>query len=163
MLGDQRGEIESDRLSVRQPPFACDHHPVGAMGAAKDERRERIMRAREARLVELEQRGFSAVGNFQLGSRAAWRLAHWSRSHPIPALTASGRSLCAQRTFAMGHGTPALGRLDPFAASFGYDRYLRIPAGCDVKRSSRAAGAEVGVGGKLPRRRLGSRPASRQG
>ena len=55
VLGDQRGEIESDRLPVDDPPFACDHHPVGAMRAAKNQRRERIMRAREARLVELEQ------------------------------------------------------------------------------------------------------------
>jgi hypothetical protein len=35
-----------------------------------------------------------------------------------------------------------------------------VTAGLDVKRSSRAAGAEVGVGGKLPRCTLGSRPAS---
>jgi hypothetical protein len=36
----------------------------------------------------------------------------------------------------------------------------RWSPGVDVERSSRAAGAEVGVGGKLPRCTPGSRPAS---
>ena len=56
MIGNQTIEIEPDRLSVRYPPLACDHHPVGPVCAAQNERRERIMRAREAGLVELEQR-----------------------------------------------------------------------------------------------------------
>ena len=34
----------------------ADHHPVGAVRAAEDERRERIVRAGEARLVEREER-----------------------------------------------------------------------------------------------------------
>ena len=55
MLGDQRSEIEPNRLSVRYPPFACDHDPVGTMRPAQNQRRKRVMRAREARLVELEQ------------------------------------------------------------------------------------------------------------
>ena len=41
--------------AVDDPPLARDHHPVGAVRAAEDERRERIVRAREARLVEREQ------------------------------------------------------------------------------------------------------------
>ena len=56
MLGDQACEIEPDRRTIDDAPFARDHHPVGAMRAAQNERRERIMRAREARLVELEER-----------------------------------------------------------------------------------------------------------
>jgi hypothetical protein len=55
MLGHQRREVEPDRLPVDDPPFACDHHPVGAMRPAQNQRRERIMRAREARLVELDK------------------------------------------------------------------------------------------------------------
>ena len=51
--------------AARSSPIGCpsmtrhvarDHHPVGAMGAAENQRRERIVRAREARLVEREQR-----------------------------------------------------------------------------------------------------------
>ena len=56
MLGNQTIEIEPDRLPVDDPPCPRDHNPIGAVRAAKNERRERIMRAREARLVELEQR-----------------------------------------------------------------------------------------------------------
>ena len=55
MLGDQRIEVEPDRLPVDDPPFARDHHPVGPVRAAENKRGERIVRAREARLVELEQ------------------------------------------------------------------------------------------------------------
>ena len=56
VLGDQRAEIEPDRRAVDDPPFARDHHPVGAMRAAQHQRGERIVRAGEARLVEREQR-----------------------------------------------------------------------------------------------------------
>jgi len=79
MLSDQRGEIESDRQAVDNPPFACDHHPIGAVRAAENQRRERIVRAREARLVELEQskirlitvRNFADVGTPKAARRAS--------------------------------------------------------------------------------------------
>jgi hypothetical protein len=78
--------------------------------------------------------------------------------------------------FGSGGGRPlgiqsssAKGRLDPFAAPFGYDRYLRkrdVPhtAGVDVERSLRIATAEVDVrrgnsGSTLVH--LGDAPASR--
>jgi hypothetical protein len=34
MLGDQRGEIEPNRLPIDDAPFARDHDPVRAMRAA---------------------------------------------------------------------------------------------------------------------------------
>ena len=48
-------EIEPDRLPVDHPPFAPDHHPVGAVCAAQNQRGQRIVRAGETRLVEREQ------------------------------------------------------------------------------------------------------------
>jgi hypothetical protein len=59
MFSKQRGEIEPDRLTVHDSPFACDHHPVRAMRAAQNQRRQRIMRAREAQFVEPVEREVS--------------------------------------------------------------------------------------------------------
>ena len=43
-------------LAVDDAPLAGDHHPVGPMRAAQRERRDRVLGAREARLVEREER-----------------------------------------------------------------------------------------------------------
>ena len=54
MLGNEPIEVDPYRLPLYHPPFAPDHHAVRAVRAAQNEGRERIVRAREARLVELE-------------------------------------------------------------------------------------------------------------
>jgi hypothetical protein len=51
MLGNEPIEVEPDRRPVDDQPFARDHYSVGPMRAAKNQRRERIVRAQEARLV----------------------------------------------------------------------------------------------------------------
>ena len=55
MLGDQLIKVDPDRRAVDNPPFARDHHPIGPVRAAENQRGKRIVRAREAWLVELEQ------------------------------------------------------------------------------------------------------------
>ena len=64
VLGDQRVKVESDRRAVDDPPFARNHHPIGAVRATEDESRERIVRAGEARLVELEQGEVGFISRF---------------------------------------------------------------------------------------------------
>src|SRR5271165_2423274 len=61
MLGDQRREVEPDRLAVDDAPVAGDHDAIRPMRAAQNERGERIVRAREARLVERKQRQIRLV------------------------------------------------------------------------------------------------------
>ena len=50
MLSDQRREVDADRRAVDHPPLAGDHHAVGAVRAAQNQRGERVMGAAEARL-----------------------------------------------------------------------------------------------------------------
>ena len=64
VVGHQLCEIDADRRAVDHAPLAGDHHPVGAMRAAQHQRRERIMRAGKARLVEREQREVGLPADF---------------------------------------------------------------------------------------------------
>ena len=50
------GDVQSGNLAVFHHPAAADHDPVGAMGAAQHQRRERVAAAGKAQFVELEQR-----------------------------------------------------------------------------------------------------------
>jgi hypothetical protein len=51
MLRHQRGEIDADGSAADHPPLARHHYAVGAVGAAEDERGERIVGAAKARLL----------------------------------------------------------------------------------------------------------------
>lgn len=56
MSGPQLRDVKAKRKPVNQPPFAGDHHPVSPMGAAKDQRCQRITRAGKTQLVKGEER-----------------------------------------------------------------------------------------------------------
>ena len=43
VLMAELGNVDPDRLAVLDPPFALDHHPVGGVRAAEDERGERVV------------------------------------------------------------------------------------------------------------------------
>jgi len=58
----QFGEVKPGDFAILHSPATADHHPVGAMRAAQDQRRQRIAAAGKARFVECEQR--------QIGLRA---------------------------------------------------------------------------------------------
>ena len=45
---DQIGDIEPGNGAIAYHPVAADHHPIGAVGAAQDQRRQRIAVAGEA-------------------------------------------------------------------------------------------------------------------
>jgi hypothetical protein len=47
VLRTQTGDVNAERGAVDHPPFSLDHHPVCGMGAAEDERRQRIAGTRE--------------------------------------------------------------------------------------------------------------------
>ena len=50
------GYVEPGDDAVDNGPFAADHNPIGAMGAAQHQRGQWIAMAEKAQLVELEQR-----------------------------------------------------------------------------------------------------------
>ena len=77
---------KSDRRAVDHPPAAGDHHPVGAMRAAQHQRRQRIVRAGKARLVEREQ------GKIRLAARPrACRCRRARGSAPSPRSPSAAR------------------------------------------------------------------------
>jgi hypothetical protein len=76
VLRTQAGEVNAERGAVDHPPFSLDHHPVCGMGAAEDERRQRIASAGKAQLIKLiECRNATAVPlpRAYLRSRSAFR------------------------------------------------------------------------------------------
>ena len=56
MAADQVGNIKSRNGAIRHHPLASDHHPIGAVRAAEDERGDWVVRAGKARFVEREGR-----------------------------------------------------------------------------------------------------------
>src|SRR5580704_6608858 len=98
MTPDQVGEIEPGDLTVLDDPAPADHDAVGAMGAAENERRQRIATAGKAQFVELEQgevghsadRDFADVAAAGAGRRAFGRptqrveVAHLADAVPAP-------------------------------------------------------------------------------
>src|SRR5829696_8060413 len=55
VTADQVGYVETGDRTVRYHPVAADHHPIGAMRAAKHQRGQGVAVAGETQLIELEQ------------------------------------------------------------------------------------------------------------
>ena len=91
------------------PPFARDHHPVGAMGAAEDKRRDRVLRAGEARLVEREER---EVGLHARRDARRCRRARGSAPSP-PSPSAARRRASPPRARSSGAAASANGARPP--------------------------------------------------
>src|SRR5271163_3632013 len=82
VLGDQRIKVDPDRRAVDNPPFARDHHPIGAVRAAENQRGKWIVRAREARLVELEQGEVGLIADLDPADVGASEAARRAFSRP---------------------------------------------------------------------------------
>src|ERR1700677_5390113 len=71
MTPDQVGEIEPGDLAVLDDPAPADHDAVGAVGAAENQRRQRIAAAGKAQFVELEQGEIGHLADGDLANVAA--------------------------------------------------------------------------------------------
>ena len=71
MAGHQLAQIDVERLAVGHPPLAGHHHSVGTVGTAQQQGGQRVLGAREARLVQPEQRQIGLLANLQSADVAA--------------------------------------------------------------------------------------------
>jgi hypothetical protein len=68
---DQVRHIETGNCAIGDHPFSPNHHPVGAMRPAQNQRRHRVAVAGEAQFVELEQREIGGFSNSDLAKFGA--------------------------------------------------------------------------------------------
>ena len=55
MLVTKPRQVDPDRQTIRNPPFAADHHPVGTVSAAEHQRGNRIAGAGKPQVVQGEE------------------------------------------------------------------------------------------------------------
>jgi hypothetical protein len=68
---DQVRHIETGNCAIGDHPFSPNHHPVGAMRPAQNQRRHRVAVAGEAQFIELEQRKIGGFSNSDLAKFGA--------------------------------------------------------------------------------------------
>lgn len=66
VLGNQPGHVQARHLPIDHPPFAADHHPIGAIGAAQQQGAERVVAAGKTQFIQLEQRQVGLLAHRQL-------------------------------------------------------------------------------------------------
>lgn len=71
MIFHEPGQVDIIEPAVLHQPAACNHHPIGLMSAAKNERGKRVTMAGKARLIKLEERKIRLLANLDLADIVA--------------------------------------------------------------------------------------------